>query len=115
MQGTPADDGDDFGSVAWDNPRHDSTTEREDTYINSAGTNQFQQQQQASSSSPASHQNRPTSNSNPISLTTAVHSVQVKDGKVELEGTSDTFVSYLVTAKVIDPRIALVSVSEMTM
>ncbi|BGP36290.1 intercellular trafficking and secretion [Rhodotorula kratochvilovae] len=29
----------------------------------------------------------------------AVHDVQVRDGKVELEGTSDTFVSYLVTAK----------------
>lgn len=30
----------------------------------------------------------------------AVHDVQVRDGKVELEGTSDTFVSYLVCAKV---------------
>ncbi|GAA6010195.1 hypothetical protein JCM10207_005661 [Rhodosporidiobolus poonsookiae] len=29
----------------------------------------------------------------------AVHDVHVKDGKVELEGTSDTFVSYLVTAE----------------
>ncbi|GAA6046543.1 hypothetical protein JCM3770_006201 [Rhodotorula araucariae] len=28
-----------------------------------------------------------------------VHDVQVREGKVELEGTSDTFVSYLVTAK----------------
>lgn len=33
----------------------------------------------------------------------AVHDVQVRDGKVELEGTSDTFVSYLVTAKVPPP------------
>ncbi|KPV78020.1 uncharacterized protein RHOBADRAFT_65843 [Rhodotorula graminis WP1] len=46
----------------------------------------------------------PNSNANDAALAgpstgQAVHDVQVRDGKVELEGTSDTFVSYLVCAK----------------
>lgn len=98
-------DGDDFGSVAWET----APTPAVSSSSNALGASQDNLQDLtqyhsldrdhdpnptpvvASSSQPDPH---------PSLANTPVHSVQVKEGKVELEGTSETFVSYLVTAKV---------------
>ncbi|ORY80271.1 hypothetical protein BCR35DRAFT_279224 [Leucosporidium creatinivorum] len=97
-----AGDGDDFGSVAWETAPTASTAA--EPLSASQGDLQDVTQYQSLG---YDHQSDPTSvvassshpDPHPSLSNTPVHSAQVKDGKVELEGTSETFVSYLVTAK----------------
>lgn len=106
MQSHPTDgttDGDDFGSVAWETApspaapsgglgaSHDDLQDL--TQYHSLDRDHVPN---PSSVVASSSQQDP----HPSLANTPVHSVQVKEGKVELEGTSETFVSYLVTAKV---------------
>lgn len=105
------DDGDDFGSVAWETrPHHDASTATPalDPADNHATYTSSNQHGTGTTSTSNYHNYGANAATSPSSthLTTAVHSVQVKDGKIELEGTSDTFVSYLVSAKV-SPALSL--------
>lgn len=97
-----AGDGDDFGSVAWETA---PTATASEPLAASQGDLQDVTQYQSLGHD---YQSDPTSivassshpDPHPSLANTPVYSAQVKDGKVELEGTSETFVSYLVTAKV---------------
>lgn len=94
-------DGDDFGSVAWDTPTASGgAAARGASTSDAAVAASSSMHDVASYTSPRQQQGQSASAGPSTSGMTGVHSVQVKDGKVELEGTSDTFVSYLVTAKV---------------
>lgn len=100
-----AEDGDDFGSVAWETAPTAAPAAAQEPFAASQGDVQDLTQY---SSLGHDYQSDPTSivasssqaDPHPSLANTPVHSAQVKDGKVELEGTSETFVSYLVTAKV---------------
>lgn len=104
-----AADGDDFGSVAWETA---PTAAAQEPLAASQGDLQDVTQYQSLGHD---YQSDPTSivassshpDPHPSLANTPVHSAQVKDGKVELEGTSETFVSYLVTAKVSFSPVAL--------
>jgi sorting nexin-4 len=115
---------DDFGSVAWDTrPHQNSNLDNNDA---STGTTNLPAHTRVSETSNYDHHSHSTAvqaadhaaggaaSSSSTHLATIVHSVQVKDGKVELEGTSDTFVSYLVTAKVSQSVTCVHSIDSMT-
>ncbi|GAA6041617.1 hypothetical protein JCM8097_007770 [Rhodosporidiobolus ruineniae] len=116
MDASLHDDDDFSGSVAWETgaPASSTSASTEQGHSAQQGTGGHGQHDDSAPSayssypltSPAlnaeDHLNpaspRPDSHSNHNS-TQVIQDAQVKDGKVELEGTSDTFVSYLVTAK----------------
>lgn len=85
-QHTMMDDTEAFDSVRWE-----TTPAQEDPASESRSPYRSHEPQPSSSSSTAHP---------PDALATSVSHVQVKDAKTELEGTKDTFVSYLVSAKV---------------
>lgn len=89
---------DDFShSVAWESTPQQITT---DTDLSPTQAD-LEDVTDYSAPAPASTTNQPTTSSSikPSQSCT----VQVKDGKIELEGTKDMFVSYLVTATVSGP------------
>ncbi|GAA5992652.1 hypothetical protein JCM11641_004238 [Rhodosporidiobolus odoratus] len=114
---------DDFSaSIAWDTNPNSTSTARPDDTLNS--TNPHSQSHSDSPSDPYSAYNTTRHAEDALnpaspSIGTGAHGpssepgtgqaitdAHVKDGKVELEGTSDTFVSYLVTATTTLPTFA---------
>jgi hypothetical protein len=85
---------DDFShSVAWEiNPQPPSSTNNL-----SSSTTDLEDVTDYSPPGPSTTTNQPSSSSTKPNQSTTV---QVRDGKIELEGTKDMFVSYLVTATV---------------
>ncbi|KAK4057757.1 intercellular trafficking and secretion [Microbotryomycetes sp. JL221] len=88
---------DEFGSVAWDTQPSSSAMAASHDHFSNSGlrANDANALSPTRIDSTAAHDDRTV----PLSKRQTVYDVTVSDGKVELEGTNETFVSYLVQAK----------------